>query len=132
MNKQTLTVKCGLLLSVLFLVLGFVSCSGDENATTAASDIKDANDATPATQTIPGFKYVKEETFSCGGQTNTVKIYRHDRTGLEFVLIPGGDFQMGSNSGDDDGKPVHTVNIKTFLICQTEVTQEAWDRGGGG
>jgi len=59
---------------------------------------------------IPGFEFLKEETFSCGGQTNTVKIYRHDRTGLNFVYLPG------------DNK------IKSFLICQTEVTQAAWKR----
>jgi len=84
---------------------------------------------------IPGFEFLKEETFSCGGQTNTVKIYRHDKTSLEFVLIPGGSFQMGSPSGEkgreDDEGPVHTVKVKSFLICRTECTQKAWDKIGG-
>ncbi|MFH1998514.1 MAG: formylglycine-generating enzyme family protein, partial [Planctomycetota bacterium] len=80
---------------------------------------------------MPGFSYLKEETFSCGGQTNTVKIYRHDKTGLEFVLVPGGSFMMGSDDGSSDEKPVHRVSIKPFLLCRTECTQEAWDRIGG-
>jgi len=74
------------------------------------------------------FKFLKKETFTCGDQTNTVEIYLHEQSGLEFVLIPGGSFEMGSESGEDKEKPVHTVNIKSFLICRTECTQEAWDR----
>ena len=80
---------------------------------------------------IPGFEFLNEQTFSCGGQTNTVKIYCHLKTGLEFVLVPGGSFQMGSPSGEkgrnDDEEPVHTVTVKPFLICRTECTQKAWD-----
>src|SRR5262249_18553189 len=31
--------------------------------------------------------------------------------GMQFTLIPAGEFQMGSTSGDDDERPVHTVRI---------------------
>ncbi len=61
---------------------------------------------------IPGFTFLREETFSCGGQTNTVKIYNHEKTGLEFVFVPGG------------------CGVDSFLICRTECTQAAWDRIG--
>ena len=77
----------------------------------------------------PGFRYLKEETFSCGGQTNAVHIYRHEKTDLEFVLVPGGTFVMGSDE-EDEGPP-HEVTIRTFLLCRTECTQTAWDRVGG-
>ena len=39
-----------------------------------------------------------------------------------MVLIPSGEFQMGSNNGDDDEKPVHTVYIDAFYIDKYEVT----------
>jgi len=81
------------------------------------------------TSSIPaGFTYLKEETFSCGGQTHTVQIYQHEKTELEFVLVPGGSFYMGSNSDDYYEKPAHRVSIKDFLICRTEVTQRVWEK----
>ena len=36
--------------------------------------------------------------------------------------IPAGEFQMGSEDGDDDEKPVHTVNLDAFWMDQTEVS----------
>jgi formylglycine-generating enzyme required for sulfatase activity len=49
--------------------------------------------------------------------------YRHEATGMVFVLIPAGQFQMGSNDGDSNEKPVHKVKINSFLISKYEVTQ---------
>ena len=48
---------------------------------------------------------------------------------MEFVLIPAGTFQMGSNDSDayDDEKPVPTVRItQPFYLGQYEVTQGQW------
>ena len=41
-----------------------------------------------------------------------------------MVLIPEGEFQMGSNDGDadNDEQPVHTVHLDTFYIDENEVT----------
>ena len=52
-------------------------------------------------------------------------------TGMEFVKIPGGCFQMGCVSGvdcEDDEKPVHQVCLDEFLMGKTEVTQAQWQR----
>ena len=40
-----------------------------------------------------------------------------------MVYVAGGTFQMGSNSGDSDEKPVHTVTVSSFYMDKTEVTQ---------
>jgi len=41
----------------------------------------------------------------------------------EMVVIPAGSFQMGSNNGSSDEKPIHRVMIATsFAIGQYEVT----------
>jgi len=46
---------------------------------------------------------------------------------MEFVLIPAGSFLMGSNTGDNDEKPLHQVVItKAFYMGKYEVTQEQW------
>jgi formylglycine-generating enzyme required for sulfatase activity len=51
-----------------------------------------------------------------------------DRFGISFVLIPAGTFQMGSNHGADDEKPVHAVHIsQPFYLGLYPVTQRQWE-----
>ena len=46
---------------------------------------------------------------------------------MTFVLIPAGSFEMGSESGDDDERPVRSLHIdKPYYISQFEVTQAQW------
>jgi formylglycine-generating enzyme required for sulfatase activity len=42
--------------------------------------------------------------------------------GAEMVAVPAGEFPMGSEKGQEDEKPVHTVRLKAFRIYKTEVT----------
>ncbi len=46
------------------------------------------------------------------------------KTGIEFVLIKGGSFDMGDTfgDGDNDEKPVHRVTVSDFYLAKTEVT----------
>jgi formylglycine-generating enzyme required for sulfatase activity len=77
---------------------------------------------------IPSFTYICDATYSCGGLTYTVQEYRHDQTGMEFVMIPGGKFLMGSKEGDSDEKPAHQVTVKPFLMSRYEITQAVWEK----
>ena len=43
-----------------------------------------------------------------------------------MILVEGGTFRMGSNDGDSDEKPVHSVTLSSCYIGQTEVTQALW------
>ena len=46
-----------------------------------------------------------------------------------FVLIQAGTFQMGSEKGYDDNKPVHEVTItKPFYMGKNEVTQAEYEK----
>jgi len=45
-----------------------------------------------------------------------------DKDGMILVYVPAGEFTMGSDSGSDDEKPVHTVTLNAFWIDRTEVT----------
>jgi formylglycine-generating enzyme required for sulfatase activity len=48
--------------------------------------------------------------------------------GMAFVWIPAGEFQMGSDEGQGDEKPVHTVHIsRPFALGQYLVTQAQWE-----
>ncbi|MCF7912546.1 MAG: formylglycine-generating enzyme family protein [Candidatus Cloacimonetes bacterium] len=53
---------------------------------------------------------------------NTGRDYTSSR-GIEVVFVEGGSFQMGSNDGEDDEKPVHQVTVNNFYIGKYEVTQ---------
>ena len=55
-----------------------------------------------------------------GGVPGQTKLNPVD--GAELVFIPGGTFQMGSNDGDDDEKPVHQVTVSGFWMYAKEVT----------
>ena len=44
----------------------------------------------------------------------------------DMVLVEGGSFEMGSNDGGADEKPVHRVYVDNFYIDKHEVTQKQW------
>ena len=69
-----------------------------------------------------GSSYPGGRTASGSNRTFTVK-------GVSFtmVYVQGGTFQMGSDTGDSDEKPVHSVTLSPYYIGQTEVTQELWE-----
>ncbi len=49
-----------------------------------------------------------------------------DSLGMQFVLIPPGKFEMGSDNSDDE-KPKHIVEIsRPFYMSKYEVTQGQW------
>jgi formylglycine-generating enzyme required for sulfatase activity len=100
--------------------------------------------SSPGGRDVPGFSYLRDEAFSLGGQRHTVKIYRCERfakalrlnagqtePACEFVLIPAGDFTMGSPDSEaernENEGPRHPVSVKRFLMARTELTQGVWE-----
>jgi len=58
----------------------------------------------------------------------SVTIPRTIRTesGIEMVLLPGGEFRMGDDRGEDDEQPAHVVRVGSFYMDVCEVTQESF------
>lgn len=56
------------------------------------------------------------------------KLVKDPTTGMEFILVKGGCFQMGDTFGDgeSDEKPVHEVCVDDFYMGKYEVTQGQW------
>jgi formylglycine-generating enzyme required for sulfatase activity len=54
--------------------------------------------------------------------------FREPITGMDFVLIKGGCFQMGDvfDDGDREERPVHEVCLDDFYLGKYEVTQGQW------
>jgi formylglycine-generating enzyme required for sulfatase activity len=49
-------------------------------------------------------------------------------SGIEMAYLPGGEFTMGSSSGNPDESPAHKVKVSPFLMDKFEVTQEMFAR----
>ena len=50
-------------------------------------------------------------------------------TGIAFVSLPAGEFDMGSNTRHDDEKPVHRVRLSSsFLLGKYPVTNQEYQR----
>jgi serine/threonine protein kinase len=48
--------------------------------------------------------------------------------GMTLVYVPAGEFLMGSEEGDSDESPIHTVYLDAFWIDQTEVTNAQYQQ----
>ena len=57
-------------------------------------------------------------------------VWREPATGMEFVRVPGGCFDMGDTFGDGEINelPVHKVCMMLYWIGRHEVTQAQWNR----
>lgn len=61
-------------------------------------------------------------------------VYKDPSTGMEFVFVKGGSYQMGDNFGDgyEGEKPVHEVYVDSFWMGKFEVPQGQWEQVMGG
>ena len=41
---------------------------------------------------------------------------------IEWIMVEGGDFQMGSNNGSTDEQPIHLVSISSFKMSKYEIS----------
>ncbi len=103
--------------AAIMLVLDCSSSLGSQFSTAqsnAKGFIKTLYDASVNDPTLP-------EQPNSGKQTFTVN-------GISFNMIQvnGGTYQMGSNDGYSNERPVHSETIATFSIGETEVTQALW------
>ena len=65
-------------------------------------------------------------SISMAKKRNQNKTYTANGVSFNMVYVEGGTFQMGSNDGESDERPVHSVTLSDYYIGQTEVTQELW------
>lgn len=63
-----------------------------------------------------------ESVLDAPGETFTV-----NGVSFKMVAVEGGTFEMGSETGDEDEKPVHSETVGTFMIGESEVTQALWE-----
>jgi formylglycine-generating enzyme required for sulfatase activity len=49
-------------------------------------------------------------------------------SGLEMLRLPGGEFTLGDDQGEEDEKPAHRVRLSPFWIDAGEVSQEVFQK----
>jgi formylglycine-generating enzyme required for sulfatase activity len=91
----------------------------------AATDLEARVEALEACgKPIAGFTFV-------GTNAQGYPEYTQDSSGILFVRLPGGSFNMGSPAGETGHQtnegPVHTVSLRPFLIAKHEVTQAEYE-----
>jgi formylglycine-generating enzyme required for sulfatase activity len=76
---------------------------------------------------IGTYDYVEDPQPEPEPGTGETKTYTANGVSFTMIGVEGGTFQMGSTDGNSDEKPVHQVQLSSFSIGQTEVTQELWE-----
>lgn len=72
-------------------------------------------------QGMAGNAQAEERKHGAASEPAAGKVWAEPKTGMEFVWVPSGCFNMGG-SEDDEG-PVHKVCVKGFWMGRYEVTQ---------
>ena len=75
--------------------------------------------------------YIGSHVLSLGswsGSRKLLAVKKNPEVSIEMVSVQGGTFQMGSNDGDSDEKPIHSVTLSSFEIGKYEVTQAQWEK----
>ena len=80
------------------------------------------------TATINAAEGQEVEVFAKLEQLATVPEITEPVTGMRFVFVGGGTFQMGDTDGDgfEDERPLHAVRLDGFYLGKYEVTQRQW------
>ncbi len=71
---------------------------------------------------------VLEERDQLIGDKIKFKVFANGKKSFEpeMVFVEGGTFEMGSNFGEADEKPIHKVTLSSFNIGKYEITQAQW------
>lgn len=75
-----------------------------------------------------GFKTYKEKITLKKNDVEQKQIKMEEGSDVpdNLIFVKGGTFQMGSNDGESDEKPVHSVTVSDLYIGKHEVIQKEW------
>ena len=142
---QRITIKFILILIVSIFSQSYLQAQADcfDNAVPTIQDYLNRGETDKAKDYIrsmeslcdgipsSSFKQIKEKVYNYRPNSTTSAshtTYTETVAGVSFkmVAIPGGTFFMGSNDGDGDERPVHSVSLSSYYMGETEVTQALW------
>jgi formylglycine-generating enzyme required for sulfatase activity len=74
----------------------------------------------------PGLEIIGAEFDEASGYPKRVRV---KGTGIEMLLVPGGETDIGSDQWPAS-RPVHSVQTEPFYVSKTEITQQQWEALG--
>jgi sulfatase modifying factor 1 len=63
---------------------------------------------------------------SAAGTADAAKVI-HTKAGIDMVLIPAGEFTLGSDDGESEEQPAHRVRLAAFYMDECEMTQASFE-----
>ena len=128
MNKQILRALQSLRTSMPgFLLLGILLLVASACGPAGRVNIPAGEQATAMPQAeAPAASTAAALVSSTATSTSEIEVTMIGKNGETLVHVPEGEFAMGSETGDGDEKPVHTVYLDAFWIDQTEVTNKQY------
>ena len=127
--KKNLQLWVGGAVLVGLLILGGFALSNIFDKTDPPVEV--TADVTVAPATIPAVPVDKDPTLTPEPEGSSLippadaqlgDTWTRPTDGMVMSYISAGEFQMGSEDGEDDEQPVHTVYLDAFWMDQTEVT----------
>jgi len=112
---------CAIIFGIGYLILN--TFTPDNPTVTERQPTKTSSASTPTDTAVP--KVISTNASEEFGVGSTMV---SEKDGMVMVYVPAGEFLMGSETGDEDEKPVHTVYLDSFWIDQTEVTNAMYAR----
>ena len=116
-NSFSKSILFAPLLSLLLGGVLVVSCGDDDNEEDVQTSSSNQNAGNESSDNGNG------STPAFDGKD---KVYTVNGVSFTMIAVKGGTFQMGSNEGNENEKPVHQVTLSDYYIGETEVTQELW------
>jgi formylglycine-generating enzyme required for sulfatase activity len=81
-------------------------------------------------RSVPGLDAARFVRGGGPGGGFPVASFRDEATGIEFCLVPGGTYRLGTSADDPERRKFEAarqdVRLRPFLIAQTEVSQRTW------
>jgi len=115
-------------LSIFFAYPFFDGIEANSSFKRIEQDIKVITENINPPQDYPDFIRIKS--------SNAKNVYKNDKGfwemefeyGIIMIYIPSGEFQMGSDEGNNNEKPVRSVYLDGYWIGKYEVTFDQYDR----
>ena len=116
-------IKSIIVICIFLIVLGliFYNAPGDTGAKGRNPDVSNPVITNAKSQKVKAISVVRPQPAKVDNKPQLGEIKINPRDGAEMVWIPSGKFLMGSNDGNDDGKPQNTVFLNGYWIYKYEV-----------
>ena len=116
---------------LLVLMLVVSGCSGTtNNGNEQPADTETPVPPTATYREVPTSTYTLEPsetpTITPAPTTGIGSAQISAKDGMEMMYVPAGEFEMGSELGDDWEQPIHTVYLDAYWVDKYEVTNQQY------